>query len=132
MTSIVLAAAQPVREPSRDDKGGWTAGFAVAVAEHEPVFTGHYPDFPIFPGVCVMECVRRAAESAPPPEAGALRLAEVESTRFLAAVHPGDDLSIDITWTRRGEAWRCAAKVATARGQAATVRLGYRQEAPAC
>ncbi|MDG9720231.1 hypothetical protein [Streptomyces sp. DH24] len=133
MTSTVLATARPVREPARDEKSGaWAAGFAVAVTEHEPVFTGHYPDFPIFPGVCVMECVRRAAESAPPPEAGELRLAAVESTRFLAAVHPGDDLTIEVTWSQRAEGWRCAAKVATAHGQVATLRLGYRQEVPAC
>jgi 3-hydroxyacyl-[acyl-carrier-protein] dehydratase len=133
VTSTVLATAQPVREPARDEKsGGWTAGFAVAVTKHEPVFTGHYPDFPIFPGVCVMECVRRAAESAPPPEAGELRFAAVESTRFLSAVHPGDHLAVEVTWSQRAEGWRCSAKVATERGQAATVRLSYRQEVAAC
>ncbi|MEV6958254.1 hypothetical protein AB0M97_03420 [Streptomyces sp. NPDC051207] len=133
MTSTVLATARPVREPARDETSeGWTAGFAVPVTEHEPVFAGHYPDFPIFPGVCVLECVRRAAESAPPPEAGELRFAAVESTRFLSAVHPGDELAIDVTWSRRAEGWRCSAKVATARGRAATVRLSYRPEVAAC
>jgi 3-hydroxyacyl-[acyl-carrier-protein] dehydratase len=122
-----------VRAPARDEKsGGWTADFAVTVGEDEPVFAGHYPDFPIFPGVCVMECVRRAAESALPPEAGELRLTAVESTRFLAGVHPGDELAVEIAWSPRAEGWRCTAKVATGRGQAASIRLRYGQEAAKC
>ena len=133
MTGTVLATARPVREPAHDpDSGSWTAGFAVAITDSEPVFAGHYPHFPIFPGVCVMECVRRAAETAPPPGTGELRLAAVESTRFLAAVHPGDELTVDVTWSPRGDAWRCAAKVATDRGPAASVRLRYRQEETPC
>ncbi|MFF8034141.1 3-hydroxyacyl-ACP dehydratase FabZ family protein [Streptomyces sp. NPDC016626] len=133
MTGTVLATARPVREPAHNpDSGSWTAGFAVAITDSEPVFAGHYPHFPIFPGVCVMECVRRAAETAPPPGTGELRLAAVESTRFLAAVHPGDELTVDITWSPRGGGWRCAAKVATDRGPAASVRLRYRQEETPC
>ncbi|MFG3003929.1 3-hydroxyacyl-ACP dehydratase FabZ family protein [Streptomyces calvus] len=133
MTGTVLAAPRPVRGPAHDeDSGAWTAGFTVTITEDEPVFAGHYPDFPIFPGVCVMECVRRAAESAAPPVTGGLRLAAVESTRFLSAVHPGDELTVDITWSPRGEHWRCAAKVATGRGPAASVRLRYRQEGTPC
>ncbi|MFD8519498.1 3-hydroxyacyl-ACP dehydratase FabZ family protein [Streptomyces capillispiralis] len=134
MTGTVLAVPRPVRAPARDaDSGAWTAGFTVAVTGDEPVFAGHYPDFPIFPGVCVMECVRSAAETAPPPDTGGLRLAAVESARFLSAVHPGDELTVDITWSPRGgDTWRCAAKVATGRGPAASVRLRYRQEATPC
>ncbi|WP_410539872.1 3-hydroxyacyl-ACP dehydratase FabZ family protein [Streptomyces sp. KL2] len=132
MTSPVLAVPRPVREPARDEgSGGWSAGFSVAIDESEPVFAGHYPDFPIFPGVCVMECVRRAAEAAKPPESGELRLAAVESSRFLAAVYPGDELAIELSWSPRGEGWRCSARVATGRGQAASVRLRYRREATA-
>ncbi|KES03007.1 dehydratase [Streptomyces toyocaensis] len=133
MTSPVLAVARPVGEPVHDEgSGAWTAGFTVAVTEDEPVFAGHYPDFPIFPGVCVMECVRRAAESVRPPRAEGLRLVAVESTRFTAAVHPGDELSVEVTWSPRAEGWRCAAKVATARGRTASVRLRYGAGAPTC
>ncbi|MEV7791250.1 hypothetical protein [Streptomyces sp. NPDC087512] len=133
MTTAVLATARPVREPAHDEESGaWTAGFTVAITEQEPVFAGHYPDFPIFPGVCVMECVRRAAESVRPPQAGDLRLAAVESTRFTAAVHPGDELAVEVTWTPRAGGWRCTAKVATQRGKAASVRLRYRSEEASC
>ncbi|MFK4151391.1 3-hydroxyacyl-ACP dehydratase FabZ family protein [Streptomyces fungicidicus] len=133
MTSPVLAVPRPVRELAHDEGSGvWTAGFTVEITADEPVFAGHYPDFPIFPGVCVMECVRRAAESARPPLTEGLRLAAVESTRFTAAVHPGDELTVEVTWSPRGEGWRCAAKVATANGRTASVRLRYAPEATAC
>ncbi|MQS09020.1 3-hydroxyacyl-ACP dehydratase FabZ family protein [Streptomyces alkaliphilus] len=132
MTSPVLAAPRPVREPARDeDSGAWSAGFSVTITGDEPVFAGHYPDFPIFPGVCVMECVRRAAEAVMPPGAEGARLAAVESCRFLTAVHPGDELGIELSWSPRGEDWRCAARVETERGRAASIRLSYRREDPA-
>ncbi|MBT2377967.1 dehydratase [Streptomyces sp. CB00316] len=130
MTSPVLAAAQPVGESGPDARTGrWTARFSVSVAADEPVFAGHYPHLPIFPGVCVLECARSAAEAAPPPEAGPLRLAAVESGRFLAAVRPGEVLDIEVTWIPREDGWRCNAKVATAGGPAASARFHYRQGA---
>ena len=133
MTSTVLAAPQTVRPPARDEESGrWTAAFQVAITADEPVFAGHYPDFPIFPGVCVLECVRRAAESVTPDEAGEVRMAAVESARFLSSVHPGDEMTIDLTWAPRGEHWRCTAQVATERGRAATVRLRYEQSEAPC
>ncbi|MET9921067.1 3-hydroxyacyl-ACP dehydratase FabZ family protein [Streptomyces sp. NPDC059605] len=130
MTSPVLADRRVVREPGPDaSTGKWSARFSVEITEDEPVFAGHYPNSPIFPGVCVLECVQGAAESAPPPGAGRLEPAAVESARFLSAVRPGDVLEIDLTWVPRGTDWRCNAKVETARGQAASVRLRYRNGA---
>ncbi|HZN18863.1 MAG TPA: hypothetical protein VFB84_11915 [Micromonosporaceae bacterium] len=125
----------------------------VRVDPAEPVFAGHYPGFPIFPGVCVVECVHRTALAAPPPSpppegsplpspspegaplpgaplSGAppagLVLAAVESTRFLSPVFPHDELTIKLTWSPEGPQWRCAAEVRSARGRVAQVRLRYR------
>ncbi|MFC9861646.1 MULTISPECIES: 3-hydroxyacyl-ACP dehydratase FabZ family protein [unclassified Streptomyces] len=127
MTSPVLAGRRVVREPGPDPATGkWSASFAVEVTADEPVFAGHYPHFPIFPGVCVLECVRHAAESATPPDAGELRLAAVESGRFLGPVHPGDVMTVELTWVPYGTDWRCHAKAATARGPAASFRCRYR------
>ncbi|MFY0510290.1 3-hydroxyacyl-ACP dehydratase FabZ family protein [Streptomyces anulatus] len=130
MTSPVLVVPTPVGEPGPDAvTGRWTGLFSVPVTDDEPVFAGHYPHFPIFPGVCVLECARAAAEAAIPPEAGELRLTAVESSRFLAAVRPGDVLEIEVIWTPREPGWRCNAKVATATGPAASARFHYRREA---
>ncbi|MFI6849634.1 hypothetical protein OG535_07055 [Kitasatospora sp. NBC_00085] len=123
--SPVTAAVQVVR-PSVLDAGGRTAAATtVVVGADEPVLPGHYPGFPIFPGVCVIECVRLSALAAPPPGAGPLTLAEVESTRFLSPVFPGDELSMELTWRDGAAGWTCTAKVATSRAVAAQARLRF-------
>ncbi|MDA5283211.1 3-hydroxyacyl-ACP dehydratase FabZ family protein [Streptomyces sp. NPDC054904] len=103
---------------------GLAATARVEIAASEPVFAGHYPDFPIFPGVCVLECVQRAAtdgDAAPAPT----ELAAVESARFAGSVHPGDTLTLTLKWRRTGTGLRCDAVAATERGKAASVRLRY-------
>ncbi|MFF7145906.1 3-hydroxyacyl-ACP dehydratase FabZ family protein [Streptomyces nodosus] len=101
-----------------------TAVTSVAIDRTEPVFAGHYPDFPIFPGVCIVECVQRSAlavaERSGMPEP---RLIAVESTRFLGAVHPGDLLTVRLQLRDHEGGVRCQAKVSTGRGDAASVRL---------
>ncbi|GGS36186.1 3-hydroxyacyl-ACP dehydratase FabZ family protein [Actinokineospora fastidiosa] len=92
----------------------------------DPIFAGHYPGFPIFPGVGLIECVHRSAQVSAP---GELRLAAIESTRFTGPTFPGDELTVTIKWSEVDDGWRCAAEVASPRGDAATVRLRY-QEVP--
>ncbi|MEV5951702.1 hypothetical protein [Streptomyces sp. NPDC051993] len=91
----------------------------------EPVFAGHYPDFPIFPGVCVVECVHRAALATAPGAGSPLSLAALESARFVGAVFPGDVLTVDSKWTAVEGGWKCTATASTDRGDAAKVRLRY-------
>ncbi|MDT3399157.1 hypothetical protein RKE29_21330 [Streptomyces sp. B1866] len=97
----------------------------VRIDEAEQVFAGHYPGFPIFPGVCVVEYVHHSALATLPDPAGRWRLAAIESSRFTSPVYPGDVLTTELTWSRDGEAWRCRAVAATERGQAAQVRLRF-------
>ncbi|MBV6698120.1 hypothetical protein KV557_13400 [Kitasatospora aureofaciens] len=125
MISPVLAQVKVVRPPAADGKGRVGAATAVTVGEDETVLPGHYPGFPIFPGVCVIECVRLSAVAAPPPGAESLALAEVESTRFLSPVFPGDELTVELTWSAAAEGWKCTAKVATVRAVAAQARLRF-------
>lgn len=119
---------------------GTAALTAVAVADinpAEPVFAGHYPGFPILPGVCVIEYVRRAAWLAPPPGGTVAEFNVVEAARFLAPVRPGDRLRIEISWVRCPNCspncspsywpsyWRCTARVSSGHGPVATVRLHF-------
>ncbi|HEU5470225.1 MAG TPA: hypothetical protein VFV67_06200 [Actinophytocola sp.] len=113
--------------------GGWdvaragdTVTAVLPVRPTEPVFTGHYPGFPVFPGVCVIECVHRTALAAPPGRIEPALVA-VRQARFLAPVRPGDELTITLAWSPAGEEWCCAAEVATARGVVARMRLTYRE-----
>ncbi|MFI8894971.1 3-hydroxyacyl-ACP dehydratase FabZ family protein [Streptomyces paradoxus] len=100
------------------------ARFTVDAAE--TVLPGHYPGFPIFPGVCLVECTHQGALATAPVEAKDAALAAVESTRFTGPVFPGDLVDIAMTWkqTSAGD-WQCRARLSTGRGPAATVRLRY-------
>lgn len=119
MTTPVLAdLSVEVDEPRR------TATVKLTVSADEPVFAGHYPHFAIFPGVCLVDCVARAADRTVP--APGLQLRAVDSARFLSGVFPGDELRIQLAWRLIGDDWRCAADLSTPRGAAAVVRLRYR------
>ncbi|MFH9044665.1 3-hydroxyacyl-ACP dehydratase FabZ family protein [Streptomyces sp. NPDC017966] len=124
-------SAAPVVVSPRGDDG--SAAVRVVVSPDEPVFAGHYPDFPIFPGVCVVECAHRGAlATAPEP----VELSAVHSARFTGPAFPGDVLDFHLKWRRRDGGWQVSATAVTARGDAASMRLRYRSagtepEAPA-
>ncbi|MFI6042486.1 hypothetical protein ACIA8C_12680 [Nocardia sp. NPDC051321] len=71
-------------------------GLRVPVRSAGVYLEGHYPGFPIFPGVFIIECVRLAVRSAV-PQGRLLRLAELESARFSAPLLDGDELSLELT-----------------------------------
>ena len=71
------------------------------VTANEPHFIGHFPDFPIMPGVLIVEAIAQAG--------GALLLTEIpdrddklmvftgiEGAKFRRAVVPGDQLRIEV------------------------------------
>jgi 3-hydroxyacyl-[acyl-carrier-protein] dehydratase len=78
------------------------------VTANEPHFTGHFPDYPIMPGVLMVEAIAQAG--------GALLLTEIpdrdqklmvftgiDNAKFRKAVVPGDQLRIEVTvlnWRR--------------------------------
>ncbi|MFJ8578282.1 3-hydroxyacyl-ACP dehydratase FabZ family protein [Micromonospora sp. NPDC093277] len=63
----------------------------------DPYLEGHYPGFPIYPGVFTVESVyqaaRRAVEADRGPDAR-VALAAVRSVRFKAPLLPGDVLTV--------------------------------------
>ncbi|KJS54226.1 hypothetical protein VM98_20495 [Streptomyces rubellomurinus subsp. indigoferus] len=101
------------------------------VAPEETVLPGHYPGFPIFPGVCLVDLTHAGALATAPAEAGEVALAEVESTRFTSPVYPGDVLDVDLDWSQKKGSWICKATVRSARGDAAKLRLRYQGEVTA-
>lgn len=116
----------PVGEQPEVVATGLKARTRVAVRADERVLPGHYPGFPIYPGVCIVECVHHSALATLPGsggDAGEWELEAVEATRFLAPAFPGDVLTIDIDFTQRNGDWRCRASVSSHRGDVAQVRL---------
>ncbi|MGW7362912.1 3-hydroxyacyl-ACP dehydratase FabZ family protein [Streptomyces sp. NPDC054841] len=95
-----------------------------------PVFQGHYPGFPILPGLLLVEYTH-AMVSATRYGKGR-RLAAVDRARFLKPVLPGDEITITVALSgdvEPGSAgdgdMRCTATVSHRFGKAAVIRLRY-------
>ena len=90
-----------------------------------PILAGHYPGFPIFPGVGLIDCVHQSALEAARLSGRQIRLEAVDSTRFLSPVFPGDRIETHVRVAMVDGNWRCSAVLSTDRGAAAEVRLRY-------
>ncbi|MBC2875729.1 MULTISPECIES: 3-hydroxyacyl-ACP dehydratase FabZ family protein [Streptomyces] len=98
----------------------------VLVPPTAPVFAGHYPGFPIMPGVFALDAVHRAVlRHAEEVDGVRTEQREISSVRFASPVFPGDVLSVECVITR-GEGARVVRAVCrTGRGKTATLRLRY-------
>lgn len=89
------------------------------VTVNEPVFTGHYPEMPIFPGVLMVEAMAQVGGLALLPDGEGADadgkvplLTGVDKVRFRRPVVPGDQLRIEVTTLRmRGSIGKVAASV---------------------
>ena len=77
------------------------------VTVNEPIFTGHFPQSPVFPGVLILESMAQASAMLaftslggyPPPETLYL-LAGIDKARFKKQVIPGDTMLITVNVLR--------------------------------
>jgi beta-hydroxyacyl-ACP dehydratase FabZ len=77
-----------------------------SVTANEPFFMGHFPDFPVMPGVLIVEAMAQTAgvlvlKSIPDRESKMVLLVSVESAKFRKPVVPGDQLRIEMTLLKR-------------------------------
>lgn len=77
------------------------------VSFNEPIFTGHFPQSPIFPGVLILEAMAQACAlhafkslGGYPSEETLYLLAGIDKARFKQQVIPGDQLLISVNLTR--------------------------------
>jgi len=73
-----------------EDGGDISAEFAVPPAD-SALFAGHFPDAPVLPGVCLLQCVLAAISKAGGKHAS---LVSVSKARFNSAVFPGDTVLV--------------------------------------
>lgn len=70
------------------------------VSHGDPFFVGHYPDFPVMPGVLIVEALAQVGAVALlqlPEHAGKLPIfAGIDGVRFKRQVVPGDVLRLEV------------------------------------
>jgi 3-hydroxyacyl-[acyl-carrier-protein] dehydratase len=80
---------------------GWKA-----VSYNEPYFQGHFPDYPVMPGVLLVEAMAQTAGAMVMFSAGAkagslVYFMTIEQARFRKPVRPGDMLRMTVKALRR-------------------------------
>lgn len=76
------------------------------VTANEPFFNGHFPDFPVMPGVLIVEAMAQTAgvlvlKSIPDRHRKLVLLVSVDAARFRKPVVPGDQLRLEMVVIRR-------------------------------
>jgi beta-hydroxyacyl-ACP dehydratase FabZ len=76
------------------------------VTANEPFFVGHFPDFPVMPGVLVIEAMAQTAgvqvlSTIPDRHNKLVFLVAVDNARFRRPVRPGDQLRIEMKVIKR-------------------------------
>lgn len=76
------------------------------VTANEPFFMGHFPDFPVMPGVLIVEAMAQVAgvlvlKEIPGARDKLVLLASIEEAKFRRPVVPGDQLRLEMKVIRR-------------------------------
>lgn len=76
------------------------------VTVNEPFFQGHFPEFPVMPGVLIVEAMAQTAgilvlRSIPDRDQKLVLLVSVDAARFRKPVVPGNQLRLEMSVIRR-------------------------------
>jgi beta-hydroxyacyl-ACP dehydratase FabZ len=76
------------------------------VTTNEPFFSGHFPDFPVMPGVLIVEALAQTAgvlvlNSILDRESKVVLLVSIDSAKFRKPVVPGDQLRLEMSVLKR-------------------------------
>ncbi len=91
------------------------------VTNNEPFFQGHFPDFPVMPGVLIVEAMAQAAgvlvlKNMEDRHNKLVLLVAIENARFRRPVVPGDTLRLEMKVIKRKASVAKMAGVATVDG----------------
>lgn len=91
------------------------------VSANEPFFSGHFPEYPVMPGVLQVEALAQAgailALSMPENQGKAALLTGVDGFKFRRQVVPGDVLKLEVTVLRYRSGFGRASAKATVDGE---------------
>ena len=103
----VIEAVLPHRDPfvwvSRvlECEPGVSVKAELDVSPDLPLFEGHFPDYPVLPGVIIMEALAQAASFsilvAREAEGALGFFASIDNAKFRNQVRPGDTLTLEAT-----------------------------------
>jgi 3-hydroxyacyl-[acyl-carrier-protein] dehydratase len=76
------------------------------VTVNEPFFIGHFPDYPVMPGVLIVEAMAQTAgvlvlKSVEDRASKLVLLVSIEYAKFRRPVLPGDQLRMELTMLKR-------------------------------
>lgn len=84
------------------------------VTINEPFFQGHFPDFPIMPGVLLVEAMAQVSgilASHSGAKGNSVYFMSIEKAKFRKPVVPGDQLIFEATVIQnRGKVWKFSGK----------------------
>jgi 3-hydroxyacyl-[acyl-carrier-protein] dehydratase len=89
------------------------------ISINEPFFEGHFPHFPVFPGVLMVECIAQASAilaslmiDATASKKNVYLFAGIDKARFKRPVDPGDQLVIYVEFVKHvKKLWRCTGTI---------------------
>ncbi len=76
------------------------------VSINEPFFIGHYPNYPVMPGVLIVEAMAQTAgvlvlSQVPDRHTKVVLMVSIEEAKFRRPVRPGDALRMELTYIRK-------------------------------
>ena len=82
------------------------------VTINEPFFQGHFPGYPVMPGVLIVEAMAQVAgilAFKSGAKGDSVYFMSIEKAKFRKPVIPGDQLRFEVTVIKqRGNVWKCA------------------------
>jgi 3-hydroxyacyl-[acyl-carrier-protein] dehydratase len=92
-----------------------------SVTVNEPFFAGHFPDYPVMPGVLIIEAMAQVAgvlvlSGIPDRKSKLVLLAGVDGAKFRKPVRPGDQLRMEMKILRSRASMAKVSGIATVDG----------------
>ncbi len=72
---------------------GQTVSASISINRAHPIFTGHFPNQPVTPGVCMMQIIKELAEKWAQSK---LVLKKARNIKFMAIINPENNPNIQV------------------------------------